>query len=288
MGELYGMVDCGGTLSRIAVMDAEMRTIGEVRTLTDVLNYQAAVESYADTMQQIAAGNGELVSVVFAMAGELDEDERLVRAGTLTPWLGRCASKDTAALLGLPEERTASINDMVAVGISQAKINSDNKRNVVGYVTTLSSGWGGAAHSEDGKVWPDEPGHQYLRDGHRCLCGSHGHAEAFISGNGVAENVKKDMKTWLQDPANADQFVADLTEAVVGLAERHEANGLVFDEIRWTGGVATNQVMLMRRAAVGASDMLGYVAPAWDSVTMGTQAGLHGAYIEAVRRARAG
>lgn len=283
---LFGAGDCGGTQNRVAVFDAEMRLIGREDAPTNPHNYYETVEYIATTMQHLAAGNGELVSASLAIAAQIDDEGVIRQAGTLTPWKGRNFGADVAGALGLPPARVGSMGDMEAAATSQQYINEQNGQPADGVVLTLSSGWGGAKYYQTGRIEADEPGHQFLRKGAVCSCGTEGCAEAFISGNGVRLNQNQPMETYLLNPLAADVFVNDVTTAVSQLVERYAATGFHPEELRWMGGVATGQPLLMRRAAEAVQYRLGNQLLAWDTVSMGSQAGLHGAFIAAQHRAK--
>jgi predicted NBD/HSP70 family sugar kinase len=286
MAELFGLVDCGATQTRVVVADRDMHLIGTNYGATDPDNYYRTIQGFSLALESMSIGHGELVSVSVAVAGELDKEGRIVRAGGLSPWVGRCISGDTAEVLGIPSERVGSVNDVEALGISQQHANRENGKPADGIVTTLSSGWGGARYTAQGAVKPDEPGHEYLREGAVCTCGQKGCAEAFISGKGVFKNTGIAMQRWLEKSDNSDQFVTDVSAATIGMIERHARDGFEPAEIRWIGGVAANQPLLMWRASEAVRSRFGQKAPVWDTVTLGQHAGLHGTFIDAQRRAR--
>jgi hypothetical protein len=191
------------------------------------------------------------------------------------------------AAFGLPSGLVGTPNDVVAIALSQQAVNSRNGRPVRGIATTLSSGWGAALYWEDGVTKADEPGHEHLRSGAMCPCGQEGHVEAFVSGNGARINHGMSMKDWLATvPSAQHELVTDLSDATIAMVERHRAtNDFNAEEIRWTGGVALGQpFIVMQRVAIQVQDYFGE-KPAFDAVTMGDQAGLHGTFIDAQRRA---
>lgn len=284
---LFGAADCGASQTRIIVCDDQMREVGRVELKTDPDNYDGTVNAIADNTIEIAKGyGGELVAASVVVAATVDDGE-LVVSGALSPWLGKRLGNDVAEAVDLPFERVCSLNDMDAAAISQQRINEDNERPMDGIAMTLSSGWGGSRYGfdDDGRVTNIEPGHRRLRTGAKCPCGQDGHAEAFISGNGVRINHGVSMQERLKNPQAADQLVTDISTAVIGLIEEQRADGFEPDELRWTGGVALNQPLIMRRAAQTVRDVIGE-GPAWENLTMLKDAGLHGAYLEARRLAK--
>jgi predicted NBD/HSP70 family sugar kinase len=81
----------------------------------------------------------------------------------------------------------------------------------------LSTGFGGAGFT-DARIFPDEPGHAFLKEGAICGCGADGHVEAHVSGSGIERKygVTADQlpdRKW-------KQVVGDLTQAHLDLLER--------------------------------------------------------------------
>jgi predicted NBD/HSP70 family sugar kinase len=284
---LYGLSDVGGTQQRVEVWNDDMELVGAVNGTVDPEDYDGSVESISWNMQQIAAGNGELVAASVAVASELDDQGCMVLGGTLSAWDGKNLGRDVGRAANVPAERTASLNDMGAVAESQLAINAARGLSETGYVTTLSSGWGGKPYDRNGNIGYDSPGHPFLRDGAQCPCGGAGHNEAFVSGNGVMLNQGVKMEKWLADRGNAAQFVTDLSTSTIALIERNRGAGFDLDVMRWMGGVATNQPVLMARAEARVRETLGRDAPVWESVTLGSKAGIHGAFVVAQRLAKA-
>jgi predicted NBD/HSP70 family sugar kinase len=283
---LFGLSDVGGTQQRVEVWNGDMELVGAVNGNVDPADYYGSVESIAYNMRQIADGNGELVAVSVAVASELDREKRMVLGGALSTWDGKCIGADVGEAAGLPVERSGTLNDMEAVAESQLAVNAARGIYENGYVTTLSSGWGGKPYSRDGKIGYDSPGHADLRPGGQCPCGGHGHTEAYVSGNGILLNQGVSAAEWLADRDNARGFVADLSTSTIALIERNSKE-FSMDVIRWMGGVHNGQPVLMARAEEKVRNELGPKAPLWEAVTLAGKAGLHGAYIDAQRRAKA-
>jgi len=286
---LYALGDCGGTQLREFIVDQEGAILATSFTETDPNNYEGTVNTFADMARQVAKKErGHIVAASMAVAAEVGKNGTLLQAGGLKPWVGKNPGKDIGVALNLSGDLVGTPNDMAAVAISQQYLNKKNGRPANGIVSTLSSGWGAALHDGKDMVQPDEPGHVFLRPGAECPGGGDGHTEAWISGNGVLKNQGVTMKEWLESPRNADTFVADVSTSVVAMLNRHEqATGFRPDEFRWMGGVAAHQQIIMMRANNEASRQLGNLAPAFDAVTMGGQAGLHGTFVDAQQRALA-
>jgi predicted NBD/HSP70 family sugar kinase len=286
--QLYALGDIGASNLRVGVYNNQIECLAVYHTGTNPDDYESTVQTIADTVEQIAGSRGPVVAASMAVAAEVSDTGELTRSGGLSPWIGRNLGQDLEAAFDLPNGLVGTPNDVVAIALSQQAINLRNGRPVRGIATTLSSGWGGALYWEEGVTKSDEPGHEHLRSGSMCPCGQEGHAEAFVSGLGVKINHGMDMQEWLATvPGAQHQLVSDLSNATASMVERHmAANDFEAEEIRWTGGVALSQsFIVMQRLAVQVQNHFGQKKPAFDSVTMGDQAGLHGTFIDAQRRA---
>lgn len=289
---LYGVADVGGTQERTAVFDDDMRMLDLIIGSVNTADYEGSVRGLAANIHRIArAAGGELVAVTVGVASELDDDGCLRLGGALSKWDGRQIGVDVGAELGLPAERSGALNDMEAVAESQLAVNEAQGVEEDGAVDTLSSGWGGKPYGKDRKVGYDSPGHEHLRDGAKCPCGGVGHTEAHLSGNGIKLNHGVSAKEWLRDGTNAEQFVTDLSTALVAMITRRREEGYPMDVSRWMGGVHNGQPVLVERAWARVREALrarGQTPPVREAVTLGSDmAGLHGAYVNALRLAKA-
>jgi predicted NBD/HSP70 family sugar kinase len=283
----YGVADCGATRTRVAVFDPEGNRLGLISQPTKVREYDRHIQGIADNMGLIVKGKGEIVAGSVAVAGAIDVNGELTQAGDLSPWIKRNLKRDMSDALGMPLSLVGICNDVEAVALSQRDINIKNRQRRRSVVSTISSGFGAALILEDGSILADEPGHQYLREGAVCPCGEEGHVEAFISGKGVYKNHRQKMERWLEDPVNRLKLADDISVSFIKFLDRHKTNNsFVPEEFRWTGGVALNQPDIMQSAARSVKSTLKSGAPAFDTVTMGDHAGLHGALVVAEQLAR--
>lgn len=293
---IYALGDIGATTTRVAAYN-ETGTASLFMTMpTERHDYEGMVQRIADETAALSRLTGlEVASASIAVAAQVDESGVLTKSGDLTPWVGNNLGRDLAAAMELDPELVGTPNDALAIALSQQYVNEQNGRPVQGYATTLSSGWGGALHwAEAGRVQADEPGHEFLRHGATCPCGEEGHAEAFISGKGVENNLGLSMSDWLEQTRGApQQMIDDVTTAMVaaiGRLERAARGDFRAEELRWTGGVAMNQTFIMAQVAqrirehFAEADGRRLVV---DTVTAGEHAGLHGTFIDAQRRAEA-
>lgn len=286
--EVYVLGDIGATNSRVTVMNGKFESLGSEVIDTLPGDYETSMQNVVDTAERLLDGRGQVVAATMGIAGAVDKNGILTQAGALSPWIGKRPAAALEDGLNLGPGRAAVHNDMVVVAISQQEINWSNKSFLDGNVVTLSSGFGGALYAGDGSWYAgDEPGHEYLRDGAVCPCGKHGHAEAFISGKGVLANHGVDMAQWLGNLGNARTFVTDVSDTFIAMIERHRSEGIDVRELRWTGGVALGQPFLMQRAVGRIRSHFSSEAPSFGVVTMGDSAGLHGAMVDAQKRALA-
>lgn len=157
MGErLYAISDTGATNSRVAVYNNRMELVGRNTSPTNPEDYESSLQLIADTAQLIAESKGEIVAASVAIGARVDQDGVITKAGGLTPWVGRNLREDVEAAFSLPAGRVGAFNDVVAIAISQHKINADNKRAVDGVAATLSSGFNDALYFRDGTTHDDE------------------------------------------------------------------------------------------------------------------------------------
>jgi predicted NBD/HSP70 family sugar kinase len=284
---LVALGDIGASQTRLVVKDTDGLTVGELYAPTNVADYEGSLTSWVDGWQAMADGKPIIAAAIAIAAAVNPRNGELVKAGDLTPWVGCRPAARLTTILG---RETGILNDVEAIAESQLYINRRNGLWVSGIANTLSSGWG-ATRYDSNEVMPDEPGHEYLRDGAVCPCGEQGHAEAWISGNGKFHNTNMPMEDWLKLPGNYEELATDVSQAVVDMLHRHkQLDGFWPDELRWTGGVALNQPFLMRSVhdrVVQQLELSAEDTPAFDTVTMMGQAGIHGAYIRALELAAA-
>jgi predicted NBD/HSP70 family sugar kinase len=285
---LYALGDIGATNLRIGLYNDQADKIMGYSAATISDDYEGTIDLVAETLLSKSKNHYEVVAASIAVAAEVSEAGVLVKSGGLTPWVGRNLGADLEAALNLSHGLVGTPNDVVAIALSQQDINRRNDRPVSGIATTLSSGWGGALYYwKPGQTASDEPGHEFLRDGAVCTCGEEGHVEAWVSGRGVEINQNVSMDVWLRASGHAAQFVSDLSQATITMIQRLEGTrrDFIAEEIRWTGGVALGQPFLMQRVAQNIREGLNSPIPV-DTVTMGEQAGIHGTFIDAQRRAQ--
>lgn len=283
---LYALADCGATQSRVTLMDQDGIPLGVDYSETNPKDYEGSVQNLADKMLEMADGRA-ITSGSVAIAAAVDENGRLTQAGALAPWIGEHFGADVAVAMSLPPELMGVNNDAVVLALSQLAVNKANGRIVDGVASTLSSGWGNSVFAKNGRVSPREWGHVEcaLHKDALCPCGGVGHVEASISGNGVLLNHGMSMKEWLKTPGAAGELITDISTAVTARITEELADGQEIEEWRWTGGVALNQPFIMNAVARQVRRQMGPSAPAFDTLTMVDQAGLHGTWIDAVHRA---
>jgi predicted NBD/HSP70 family sugar kinase len=290
---LFAVGDCGATHNRIAIVDQDFVIQRQTGVLTDVACYENNPDQIARVIHDMADGR-KITAATFAIAAAVNEEGVITQAGDLTSWTGRSYANDIATALDLPPERSGILNDIHAAALGEQKIDHQRGLRTVALVLGMGSGFGGAKFTEqEGYIIPDEPGHEYLRDGAVCPCGGEGHVEAFLSGKGVALNHGQSLEKWLENRDNQMTYRHDLTNALMDLIERqdnkHDSNPV--EDIRWTGSVALGQQTTFRIAEQKVFRQY-YEAPynrplSFTAAHMGPQAGLYGAFVHAQQLAEA-
>lgn len=294
---VFAVGDIGATNSRARLMTIEGHPVGDMPPVPTITSdYEGSVGSVVDRLDQVATERGlTIVGGSFAIAGTPDSEGKLIQAGGLSPWIGRYPGRDLADGLGLGEESIGVMNDVVAIAASQQAVNKENGRPVDGTAATWSSGFNVANYLADGGLQGDEAGHEVLElDGEHavCPCDEHNlvdHVEGFVSGDGIHLNTGIAPVEWLRDPKNASKLVTRMSTALIQMIERHsrERGGFSAQEMAWTGSVALKNPFLVRRVAGSVKKELGPdQAPAFVTADMGEDAGLHGTFVDAKRRAQ--
>jgi predicted NBD/HSP70 family sugar kinase len=285
---LLALGDCGGTNTRVMIFNEDGHPYRDAVFPTVIPDYIGSVQRIADAIEEQSAGLGEVVSASIAIAATSDESGLLIQAGELTPWVGHNFAGDIATALSFPKHSVGAPNDVEAIGISQQDANAKTGQLVNGVAATLSTGFNTAYYEGKGAVRGGEEGHEHLREGAICTCGQEGHVEAWITGGGVEKNQGLPMKEWLGDPKAENQLVQDIAVTFVNLLERQkQEHRFTPVEVRWTGSVAIWQPFVIQRSAALLREHMGSEAPRFDMATYAFRAGLHGTYVDAIRRMRA-
>jgi hypothetical protein len=275
---------------RTAVHGLDGRRLIERKSSIGIHRYDVVIEHIAEHATTSAHLHGsEIAAVTVALPAQVT-DGVLTKAGVLKEWVEdeHNMRDDLASALDRPDD-IEILNDVVAIAKSQHAVNLQHKRPAHGIATLLGNGWGGALYWEDGTTASDEPGHQPFRHGATCTCGVDGHAEAYLSRQGVFGNYTKDLNKLLEDRTDfRPEYVRNLTEAVVGMLERHkEERGFWPQELRWMGEVISAHPFVLGEVATNVHERFDDNAPAFDLVRYGVGAKLHGAMIDAKQRVEA-
>lgn len=296
--DVFAIGDIGGSKSRTQLWTPEGAPIGDVTvepTLPD--NYDGSIESIIRRLGIAAGDRYRIISGSIAIAATPEEGE-LKQSGELTPWLGRRPADDIAHGLDLERGRVGVLNDVVAIARSQHDWNESFRRPGEepddSVVATWSTGWNDALIFRDGTLVGREDGHHVLEleDEHSavCTCGSINHIEGFVSGNGVEKNTGTKMAEWLKDPENTYMLASLMSLAVIQTLERNKGEfpGFSPREMAWTGSVAINNPNVLGLVADKVWDELGPEnSPRFTMAFHGEQAGVNGAYRDALERAEA-
>lgn len=232
-------VDNGGTNTRLELRAGD-NILGneDYKTPQD---YDTAVSRLGDVAQRLAGGQ-KIQAVGFAVAGEVDQT-RIVKAGMLSSWVDRPFGADVADSIGVAAESIVLMNDCVAAAKAQQGANRKARISGPGYISTISTGFGGTGFTSTDFI-PDEPGHNFLKDGAICECGNHGCCEAHISGSGILNKYRskaEDLPLYVWP-----EVVADTVETYVQLLNRlKEEQDFSPSMLYFFGSVATKSPHLI-------------------------------------------
>lgn len=267
-------VDNGGTNTRLLLREGEAPV--ESRVYTTPRDYGEAIETmhvFAKTM----AGKRKIDAIGFAIAGKI-ADGCIVSAGELQDygWVGELFQEDVAQEFGIESDLVILHNDCVAAAKAQQVANVKVKGAESGYVATISTGFGGAGFRQD-ELIPDEPGHEFLKEGAVCGCGGNGCAEAHISGSGIER--KYGLKAEDLSPELWQEVLSDTVEAHALLLQRFEKMGFMPASLHYFGSVAIkgpNVLQAIRQGLMGRRDEVPFM-PGIALATHGEDSGLVGA-----------
>lgn len=229
-------IDNGGTNTRISVMHGET-ALSPLQGYPTPQDYDTAINRIGEVTERVAGGR-KINAVGFAVAGAV-EGGVIKSAGELKKygWCERPFSADVAGRLAVDAEGIVLLNDCGAAAKSQQVENRLSGGPNVGYIETISTGWGGAGFNvSENTLKPDEPGHNFLREGAICGCGQQGCAEAHISGSGI---FRKFGVRGEDLPAEQwETVVKDTVDAHAQMLERFEAEGFTPSTLYFFGSVA--------------------------------------------------
>jgi len=239
-------VDNGGTNTRIKVQHGD-KDLGSVTYATPE-DYERAIISLSLATKLIAGGR-PVDAIGFAIAGQVDGDT-IVDAGQLKAfgWCHMPISDDVAVQMGMKSNNVSLMGDCSSAAKSQLVENRKNGDSAIGYIETISTGWGGAGFKvTDNLLIPDEPGHNYLRAGATCGCGREGCAEAHISGSGIERKFgipgqNLDSEQW-------KIVISDMVAAHAEMLKRFDADGFTPAGLHFFGSVALKGQGILQRQA---------------------------------------
>ncbi len=233
---IVAAVDNGGTNTRILLMQGDTPLAPMIQYPTP-RDYSTAVDRIGTVSHDLAGGR-RIDAVGFAVAGAV-QNGTIASAGQLQEygWCGQPFAENVAERMAVELGAIVLLNDCGAAAKSQQVENRRRGGPNIGYIETISTGWGGAGFNvEDNALLPDEPGHVFLREGAICGCGTEGCAEAHISGSGIerkfgirGEDLTVDIwKTVIQDTVAAH----------AQMLERFEEQGFRPSTLYFFGSVA--------------------------------------------------
>jgi hypothetical protein len=237
-------------------------------------DYESAIDDIVDLWQSGADSWGRpLVAGTVVLPASVGEHGEVAQASELPSWRDNQPGADLGNMTGFRVEVLPTVR---AVARSQAHINRENGRSVQGVAALLDRSWASAVYLENGTVADEEPGHDYWRPGDTCPCTGEEH-----DGTVMSDHEGDAVSDWLQaSPERASNLVTDIATSVISALES-DAHGFMPEEWRWAGSMAVNQPHVLRQASEQVRGRFGRLAPVFETVSMGDQAAIHGAFLQA-------
>lgn len=267
--------DNGGTKTRVALMSGPLM-VGEVLQYPTPHAYQQAMEQFTVARDKLMGKRGP-DAVGFSIAGAV-EAGRIVLAGQLQAngWVGKPFAQDVATALNVSEAQIALLNDCVA-GANAERIARQPKEGDAGAFLAISTGVGGALYTAN-EVYPDEPGHKFLRAGAICGCGEDGHLEAHVSGSGIERQFGRRGEDIPAGDPIWQGVKRDLADGLYMTLMRYEDElGLAVGTIGFAGSVALGGPRILESLQKDLLGMLGERTPLIARAHYLDESGLYGA-----------
>ena len=229
-------VDLGGTKTEIAVLDAAGEIIYRHRIPTPRGDYNAAIETIAELINQAENHISAEASVGIATPGAISPASGLIKNANSTVLNGHSFDKDLSERLG---RQIRIANDADCFALSEAVDGAGaNAPTVFGVIVGTGTGGGVVVNQKllsGPNVIAGEWGHNPLPwprmdelPGHLCYCGQHACIETFLSGPGMARLYEAQYR----QPLTAKEIVEnaeqgdDKAEAYLQLYEDRMARAL--------------------------------------------------------------
>jgi glucokinase len=197
-------IDIGGTFTKLGLVDADRRLIGETRLETaaadgpDSLVGRLAVHARGFAREAVGRELSEVAAVGVGLAGLVEAASGVLVTGpNLAGWEGFAAASALRQALGI--EQLVVENDASAGALAEAKIGAGRGRDPV-VLITLGTGVGGGL-VENGRIvhgrwgFAGEFGHMALAvdGGNPCACGATGCVESFLRAERVVALARERM-----------------------------------------------------------------------------------------------
>lgn len=294
-------IDIGGTKMQLAVYDRAMKEVHSRRTVTPVHDYRAFLRVLSDMIRSADGAGRERQAVGLAFPGLIGPDGAAISTN-ISCIQGRPVIADIEAASG---RSVAYLNDTSAFTLSESRGGALDGA-AIGMGVVLGTGVAGALCIE-GRLYDGsqhaagEYGHmplprnlleKYGLPASRCLCGTDGCAEAYLSGRGL---VRIGTRFGLRC-SSAEDVLRRGEEGVTAALRSVEAYmdclgyfvsrlTLLFDpDVIALGGGLSNVRLLYRElpAAIGAHLFEGLKPPSIAAPRFGACSGVRGAAILAL------
>lgn len=209
-------IDIGGTNTKVAVMDRNLKLLEEKVFKTPVeKDYSHFINKISEIVENIAISYKK-ISLCIGIAGDIDSENGVLRfSPNLKGWKNKNIKRDIEKITGIKCKIENDAN-MAAWGSYVFDLKRKAK-NVV--VLTLGTGVGGGI-IVNGKLYKGftstagELGHIVIKEGGlKCQCGNYGCLEAYCGEKGfikVAREKIKDLKTFINKYSESDNKILNV------------------------------------------------------------------------------
>jgi predicted NBD/HSP70 family sugar kinase len=248
---MYIAVDVGGTHIRIAASPSlQDPNLGPVADIPVENNYVSDFEHIAIAIERLSQGNINGIGMGIPSVLNKEKNE-LRRVPNLQDWEMKPVISDFANRFGC---RVVLENDATCAAIGEAYYGHGGGTDF--YFITWSTGIGGTFikyNAEEFTVMPSEPGHLVIEpEGILDTCGQHGCFEAYCSGKGIRDTLKKRP----EELSDTEWVTIEkrFVQGLVSIIAITETRLIVF-----AGGIALNQPQRLKNINTLLSQTLKYL-----------------------------
>lgn len=214
--------------------------------------------------------------------GQLNSNGFITDARGLGNYIGQPIIQDLGEATDVPVGNIACVKDMVAAARAEQimRTQGDVEITMEG-IYRLDAHLDGVRFDTMNTVL-DEPGHEFLRAGASCSCGSDGCLEAHVSGSGIQRKFNLPTQAMPNDTDQREEIGKDLVAGFNDMLDRYYRTDLdVPARLAFFGSLALNNPYLLDTLHSGLSDIRGPETPGVAPAYYGNNSVLYGAYFVA-------